>query len=489
MSSPVRGADFSLHATSHDAAARSSAYALSPMQGGMLFQNLLSEGTAERSGYDIGQIHVLLNEALDAAVLARAFTHVARRHAILSTSFRWEGVERPEQRPAEDVTVAVDSVDWRRASESELPALRSDFLARDRVRSFDLRRAPLMRATVCTLANAERCELFWTFHHILLDGRSFATVLVEVFQSYAALRRGEEPALPLPTRPYADYIAWLARRDASASRAFFKTFLKGKSAPTPLPCSEPAARPLPRRGCGTASQQQPAQTAHALREFARAQQTTVGGLVQAAWGLLLSRLSGDDDVVFGVIRSSRRSALDGEAEAMVGLFINSPLRVRVDERESISDLLAGLRAVDRAARPTIKPRWSTFKAKASCRAASPCSRRCRCTRKSMSPPQLAQQRSELAGLPRPHVVRSNPRRLVDRRGRRRRLRDQSPVRPQALSRRRRRAHRGLLGDHARSAHARAARRRHRCAARRRTRAHLVRVERHAPRVFEPSAHP
>jgi amino acid adenylation domain-containing protein len=340
----MRGADFSLHAASHDGA-RNAAYALSPMQGGMLFQNLLSEGTAERSGYDIEQIHVLLNEPLDAVVLARAFSHVARRHPVLSTSFRWEGVERPEQRPAEDVTVAVDTVDWRRASESDLPALRSDFLARDRKRSFDLRRAPLMRATLCTLADAERCELFWTFHHILLDGRSFATVLVEVFQSYAALRRGEEPALPPPTRPYADYIAWLAGRDAGASRAFFKAFLKGKSAPTPLPCSEPAARPLPRRGCGTASQQLPAQTAHALREFARAQQTTVGGLVQAAWGLVLSRLSGDDDVVFGVIRSSRRSALDGEAEAMVGLFINSlPLRMRVDERESISDLLAGLRA-------------------------------------------------------------------------------------------------------------------------------------------------
>jgi amino acid adenylation domain-containing protein len=346
MSSALREASYSMDRAPN----QSVSYALSPMQGGMLFQNLLSDG-AEHSGYDIEQIHVLLDEALDPLVLARAFTHVARRHPILSTSFRWEGVERPEQQPFADVSVTVDTLDWRRASEAELAELRSGFLARDRQRGFDLRRAPLLRATLCSVRDPARCELFWTFHHILLDGRSFANVLVEVFQSYAALQRGETPSLPPAARPYRDYIDWLAQQDASASRAFFKALLKGKSAPTPLPCAEPAARPLARRGCGVASRRLDAQTARALGDFARAQQTTVAGVVQAAWGLVLSRLSGDDDVVFGVIRSSRRSALKGEAEAMVGLFINSlPLRLRVDEQQSVSELLAGVRAQSLALR-------------------------------------------------------------------------------------------------------------------------------------------
>ncbi|HEX4351603.1 MAG TPA: condensation domain-containing protein, partial [Polyangiales bacterium] len=173
MSSPVR-ASVPLDPPPSDPTTPIAPYSLSPMQGGMLFQYLLSDG-AERAGYDVEQIRIELNETLEAALLSRAFSHVARRHPILSTAFRWEGVERPEQRPFADVTVPVETIDWQRAGE-ELSTVRDEFLARDRRRSFDLRRAPLMRVTLCSLGSG-RSELFWTFHHILLDGRSFATVL------------------------------------------------------------------------------------------------------------------------------------------------------------------------------------------------------------------------------------------------------------------------------------------------------------------------
>ena len=110
---------------------------LSPMQAGMLFTYLLSEGAADRGGFDIEQLHVKLNESLDEKTLARAFTYVARRHPILSTGFVWEGVEQPQQAAVDGVSVPVETLDWRNASAEELPALRADFLARDRKRGFD----------------------------------------------------------------------------------------------------------------------------------------------------------------------------------------------------------------------------------------------------------------------------------------------------------------------------------------------------------------
>src|SRR6201999_4428398 len=74
--------------------------------------------------------------------------------------------------------------------------------------------------------------------------------------------------------------------------------------------------------------------------------------VQAAWALVLSRLAGDDDVLFGVIRSSRRSALDGAAAHMLGLFISSlPMRVKIDERANVAELLRSVRAQSVAIRP------------------------------------------------------------------------------------------------------------------------------------------
>ncbi|GDY58176.1 hypothetical protein SVIO_087990 [Streptomyces violaceusniger] len=86
----------------------------------------------------------------------------------------------------------------------------------------------------------------------------------------------------------------------------------------------------------------------ALTELARGRGWTVNTLVQAAWGILLGKLTGSDDVVFGATVSGRPPELPG-VENMVGLFINTlPVRVRLNPAESLSSLLN--RAQEQASR-------------------------------------------------------------------------------------------------------------------------------------------
>ncbi|MEK8146075.1 condensation domain-containing protein [Streptomyces sp. M10(2022)] len=76
-----------------------------------------------------------------------------------------------------------------------------------------------------------------------------------------------------------------------------------------------------------------------LKELARGRGLTMNTLVQGAWALLLSSLTGRDDVVFGTTVSGRPGEIRG-IETMVGLFINTvPVRVRLDSSESLIDLL------------------------------------------------------------------------------------------------------------------------------------------------------
>jgi amino acid adenylation domain-containing protein len=314
------------------------------MQSGMLFQSLLSEGSTERTGYDIEQIHVRLPEALAREPFERAWTLFARRHPALSASFRWEGLAAAVQRPDPDVRVPVVFVDWSASSETQREAQRREFLERDRLLGFDLRRAPLMRVTVFELG-PEQTEFVWTVHHILLDGRSFGTALLEVFGAYEALARGASPEWPAAGRPYGDYIEWVESRDWRTSLPFFKELLSGKRVPTPLPLAEPAARPLPRTGASHHEIIRPVDTsvAEKLRSFSRDAGVGMGAIVQAAFALVMQRVTGDDDVLFGVTRSLRRSGLDGEAQNMMGLFINTlPARVKIDENQPIRELLAAV---------------------------------------------------------------------------------------------------------------------------------------------------
>jgi len=86
-----------------------------------------------------------------------------------------------------------------------------------------------------------------------------------------------------------------------------------------------------------------AQITSALRMLAQDHQITLNTIVQGAWALLLSRFSGEDDVVFGVVRANRRSIVEG-AESMIGLFVNTqPLRVHVDSEAALIPWLKQVR--------------------------------------------------------------------------------------------------------------------------------------------------
>jgi amino acid adenylation domain-containing protein len=317
------------------------AYPLSPMQSGMLYQSLLADGTAERAGYDLEQVHVLLREQLDPAVFASAWNEVARRHEVLSCCIQWMGVERPVQVPRHNVSVPFELLDWRA---SDLARQRRAYLASDRNRGFDLTCAPLMRVMVA-LTSDGRSELVWSFHHILMDGRSYPRILGEVFTCYADLIAGRAVPPARDPRVYADYVEWLANHDHRPSLAYFKALLAGKREPTPLPLALPGALALTESGHGELRLAVSHDSHQGLREMALRHGTTVGGLLQAAWALLLSRLTGDRDVLFGTVRTCRYSALDGAAESMVGLLINTlPARVRIDEQATVGDLLAAMRA-------------------------------------------------------------------------------------------------------------------------------------------------
>jgi amino acid adenylation domain-containing protein len=321
-------------------------YALSPMQSGMLYEALLHP----ESGYNVEQLQITLTEPLDAEVFRRAFTRVANHVPVLATAFEWEGLAKPVQRVHAGVDVPLVQLEL-----SENAAIRTreleSFLEADRARGFDLRQPPLMRLALFGASSA-RPQLVWTFHHILLDGRSFPAILDLVFRTYAALRRGEpSPECSAPTRPYADFIRWLDQRDPERSAEFFRALWQGRSAPTPLPAAEPTQRPLPRHGSGRAHFQLGPSALDGLIALARDTGTSVATVVQAAWGLTLARFTGCDDVVFGSARACRRSALDGSAEDMLGLFMNTlPVRACLSAGRSVRELLLELRAQSLAMR-------------------------------------------------------------------------------------------------------------------------------------------
>jgi amino acid adenylation domain-containing protein/non-ribosomal peptide synthase protein (TIGR01720 family) len=314
-------------------------YPLSTIQAGMLYHGLQDE----RSGVDIEQIVANLSEPLVVPEFKRAWEQVVQRHAILRTCFVWEDVGAPRQVVHDTVSLPFREEDWRGQSPSEMEINQRELLRADRQAGFDFAHAPLMRLTLVRLGEAEY-RLLWTFHHALLDGRSFPILLKEVFQSYEARKDGLEVAIPEPY-PFQNYIEWLQQQDFEQSRDNWKKLLQGFSTPTPfgVDCDlgQRSSRPLEYHEQSTTLS---ADETTSLRGFAEQHGVTMNTMVQAAWALLLSRYSGEEDIVFGGTRACRATTIP-EAQAMVGIFINTlPIRIFVDPESHLIQWLQVLRS-------------------------------------------------------------------------------------------------------------------------------------------------
>ncbi len=312
-------------------------YPLSPMQEGMLFNFLVDR----QSGVDVEQIVCSLHEPVDPALFQKAWEKVVARHPILRTSFEWEEVAEPIQVVHPEGAVPFEELDWRSRSPGEQEEGLISYLESDRHRGFLLQELPLMRIALFRLGEEEyRCV--WTFHHALLDGRSFPLVLKEVFSFYEAFCQGRDISMDLP-RPFGDYIAWLQGKDHYQSGTFWREMLKGFTGPTPFNVSRDPHPGSGAKNHGARELRLSREVTENLNSFTRENGLTLNTLIQGAWSLLLHHYSGEEDLVFGATRACRRSAVDG-AESMVGIFINTlPVRVQVSSDMMLIPFLKGLR--------------------------------------------------------------------------------------------------------------------------------------------------
>ncbi|WP_415823266.1 amino acid adenylation domain-containing protein, partial [Mycobacterium senriense] len=295
---------------------------LTPLQQGLLYYTGSGQGSADL--YAV-QLDITVSGALDPQRLREAVHAVVARHPNLVARF-CEDFGEPVQVMSADPALAWQYVELSSA-DADVEEQVQQLCTAERVAVCDLAGQPPFRAALIRTAD-DLYRFVLTNHHIVLDGWSKPILLQEIFASYYGVR--------LPAAPsYRSFVTWLSEQDRGAARKAWREILAGFDTPSLV---GPPGRPaLGLRA--TESFQVSADTTEALGELARSYRTTVSTVLQAAWALLLTWLTGQHDVVFGTAVSGRPPDLAG-AESMVGLLINTvPVRATIGAETTTASLL------------------------------------------------------------------------------------------------------------------------------------------------------
>ncbi|SEL67240.1 condensation domain-containing protein, partial [Nitrosovibrio tenuis] len=284
--------------------------------------------------------------SLDRTALEDSLASLLDRHEALRTTFTAvDGV--PVQLIAPSLRLDLPLVDVSQPSADCLARARAHHAAA-LAAPFDLTHGPLLRASLVRLERSYHW-LVLVLHHIVADGWSLEILHRDLRALYASKVKGEQPAVPaLPALPiqYADFACW-QRRILQGERlngllAYWQKQLEEAPAQLALPSDRPRPAQSSYRGgrCGVGLDA--ALTAR-LRALGQDKSATLFMTLLAAFGVLLSRYSGQTDLVIGTpIANRTRSELEG----LIGFFVNTlALRLDLSGDPSFTALLERLRMV------------------------------------------------------------------------------------------------------------------------------------------------
>ncbi|MGQ0634992.1 MAG: amino acid adenylation domain-containing protein [Planctomycetaceae bacterium] len=280
----------------------------------------------------------------DPAALERSLQEIVRRHEALRTTFRSRDGQ-PIQVIVADAEFHLALADLRALPESERET-EARRLAREEVdRPFDLSRDLMLRARLIRLTDSEHLFVL-TMHHIASDGWSFGILWRELEALYAAFSAGRSSPLPAVPVQYADYAVWqrgwLQGEVLNRQIAYWKECLAGAPAILELPTDFP--RPAVQSYRGTRQKLAIGrELVHRLQGLSRQEDVTLFMTLLTAFQVLLSRYSGQKDVVVGSAIAGRNRK---ELENMIGFFANTlALRSDLSGDPTFRDLLKRTREV------------------------------------------------------------------------------------------------------------------------------------------------
>ena len=303
----------------------------------------LDQLTPDTATYNVPMI-LRIEGQLDRLALERSLSEIVRRHEALRTTFvvvdgapvQRIAAPEPIKLPVVDLGAAPDDT----RMEEALAVARREF-----EKPFDLAVGPLFRAQALCLA-AEDHLLVLTIHHSIFDGWSKNVLYRELAALYTAFSTGQPSPLADLAVQYADYAIWQRAHLQGNTLAADVDYWQSQLAGAPLLLQLPTDRPRPMQRAFHGARHQfdvPEDVSERLLHLSRQENATLYMTLLAAFQTLLSRYTGQEDLLVGSPIAGRTHV---EVENLIGCFLNIlVLRGDLNGDPTFRELLARQREV------------------------------------------------------------------------------------------------------------------------------------------------
>jgi amino acid adenylation domain-containing protein len=268
-----------------------------------------------------------LEHRVDESAVKRAIALVVERHESLRTGFKTinvNGKEKPVQfvLPPQELEPVIATFDLSAMDDGRQERELARVLDEDAAKAFDLGRPPLLRFVLVKLVDDLYC-LGFTMHHIITDGFSLEILKTDFMTLYDSSRRGEPVSLQRLELQYKDFAEWQGRgfedpEIKERAHAFWRGVLEKELAAVSLPVGSVDGGDS-REGASyrfTIS----GEVKDRLNVLAQTYHTSLFTVVLALFNILLSRVSGQKDILVGLPVSGRDHV---SLQQIVGFFVNT----------------------------------------------------------------------------------------------------------------------------------------------------------------------
>jgi NRPS condensation-like uncharacterized protein len=197
-------------------------YSLSPMQEGMLFHYVYDK----KSTAYFEQLILKINGKIDVECMQKAFNLLIAKYDIFRTVFSY-GAAKPRQVVLKQRDTSVFFQDLVSMNDSERERFYKTYKAADLNQQFDLSKDMLMRMGILQ-TQSNKYELFFSFHHILMDGWCVSMLFGDLFQFYGYLVNGGTIPHDLLKEqyPFNQYVKWLEKQDKTNAQKYWAQYLQ-----------------------------------------------------------------------------------------------------------------------------------------------------------------------------------------------------------------------------------------------------------------------